>query len=399
MAAARMVAAILFSTMLGSSCGPATRPEVDTAAPSPSPTSPIQTPTRTLTPAQVPRDISTSTRTPSPTFNDTRRAWETAAEATSLAWKNQVIPPTQTAVASFPVRCPVYEPPAPSHGFIVTPWSHELLISPDGNWLAQDCWGNDWENLSNLDGDYLLISNRSGSRSVTVPYKDIFSGTYFSSYQLYVPILFWSPDNQSLYFSRVFCCVDTSSSLGGIDMSVYPLPLYRVDVQTGIWAQIVDMAYYFSISPTGRRLVYGTLEVDWQNKIYIARLNILDLQTGSLITIEHENTLAAGYVVWSADGLQMYYSSVNGPPHDYSSDDPFDYQIFQVDTVSGQRSLLKSYLQSRAVPYPIGFTTDGKLILRLRKRPPGDFVMAEYSTEYLDLTTKQVMTLTPTSSP
>jgi hypothetical protein len=177
-------------------------------------------------------------------------------------------------------------------------------------------------------------------------------------------------------------------------MPRYDSPLYRLSTQTGAWNRIIDKARYYSLSPTGRRLAYVTVEVDRQNDNYTTKMNILDLQTGKLNTLIHENTLAAAHIVWSADGTRMYYSVVDGPPQSFPTQDPFGYELFEYDHASGQLTLLKAFPQSPFIYYPAGLTEDGKLIIHWW----GESHHAE-STEYLDLTTKQMMTLTPTSAP
>jgi len=384
MAAAQAVAAILFTVMMVSACGQSPPPPA-TITRSPSPKTPTQTPSRTLTPILTPRYTLTSTFTPRPTYDDTARAWLTAMEATHADFATHVGPVTQTAMAAFAERCPVYD-----HAKT----SFEVLISPDGNWLAQDCWGADWRNPDEFE---LLVTRLDGGLPAILPYTEIFRRSDFDPYsELSLRFLFWSPDSQSLYFLRVIWGADTSSYYGHFGMNLFAWPLYRLNVQTGDWARVIDSAYYYSLSPTGRRLAYVTLDPDWQNERFIAKMNILDLHTGALKTIDHENALAAAYVIWSADGLRMYYSVVNGPPDYGWPYPPFDYQIFEFDIASGQRTLLKSYTQSLAVPYPIGFTADGKLILQLEKPPQRDLALTEYFTEYLDLTTKQIITLTST---
>jgi hypothetical protein len=166
-----------------------------------------------------------------------------------------------------------------------------MSVSPDGNWLAQDC-----------SYDKLQVINKNSSVIWEVDYKDIFdpieqSGSVYP--------LYWTRNSSYLYFTSRFCCADTDTMSNG-DM------LYRMDLSTGEWKMLIDGYFnYYSFSPTGRRLLYILNDQAHPDGPFLV-LHIMDLSTGEEAKYEFPQFEQAGNVTWKADGLHLAMMTKTG---------------------------------------------------------------------------------------
>ena len=314
----------------------------------------------------------TPTFWPSP--NGTQIAKATSNQATWNA-KHTSFPITQTAredlLSHYPGHC----------------YSLEYMISPNNDWLAQDCMG---EGLDQMETYKILVTRRGEGGSISVPYRQLFDNPdvgpmydYFPYNMGSLPLLFWSPDSQYIYFIRHFCCIDYVVPYGSFDMSYLTSALFRLDIESGQWSKTIEDANDYYLSSTGRRIAYVTM--------YPAQMNILDLQTGKIQSFRLQGAIAVGYVIWSEDGLTLFFSTNQGP-EDFHSGTIFNYNIYELDLLSAKLTPISYYAKSEAIVFPVGLTDDNKLILRFEQHQP-DYVE---STQYNDLNTNKVITLTPT---
>lgn len=278
---------ILFSltTTLLMGCASATPTSHPTAIPTilfadtftPQPTATITlTPTTSTTP--TPSTTATASITPTPlpsrTLDLTEMAFETYHAPTEQTEKT-LVPLTQQALATLNVAFPSdcrYQYPS---------------VSPDGNWLADDCNGE------------FHIYNRDGQQKIVVTDKQLAQ----SDVDAYMALPYhWSKDSQYLYFASRFCCMDSDSySSEG--------PLYRLDLQSSKWVKITGEGLFsnsYSFSPTGRRLLHIP---GGGNPV---RFHIVDLQTNAEQWLELQNFQQAGAAEWSPDGRRFAVTAKNG---------------------------------------------------------------------------------------
>jgi WD40 repeat protein len=130
----------------------------------------------------------------------------------------------------------------------------------------------------------------------------------------------WTTDGKYLYFSPMVPS-DGGVSLGFLNRSAYAL--FRMDLGTGDVSAIIagtgdyDAIYAISFSPTGRRLAYCN------NGQHPLQVNILDLQTGTTLTIPVDLIFSqGGNFTWNPDGTRMTFGVYASNPdpnqaHDY----------------------------------------------------------------------------------
>lgn len=237
-----------------------------------------ESPSSTATPSPLP----TSTpkpNTPTPILNPTIQVAATLFEQTQVARKDDE-EATQQAMDSF----------RNTFNGMCDNTPYQTDLSPDGNWLAQDCFL-----------DKFQVIRKESPIVWTVKYEQIFesnegAGTIF-------PVN-WSKDGRYLYFTQVGCCADNDSMRTG-NM------LYRMDLGTGKWEMIIDGYFnHYSFSPTGRRLLYIINDQAATGNPLV--IHIRDLNSG----IEKEFTFSdfeqAGYVVWNDDGTRLAMTTKTG---------------------------------------------------------------------------------------
>jgi hypothetical protein len=278
------------------------------------------------------------TPNPSYTFFPTVTATSLTPRPTYTPWSTKTPDPymvalgaTQTNAAQFPGNCGSFE---------------GLLMSPNGNWLATNCYG---------DQNFRVIK-RDGTKTWTITYESVFSSHPNYPYNIGgVYPRFWSTDSQFLYFEPVQCCWDP----GIILISNYSRKLLRFDITTGETATILKGGlHYLSLSPTGRRLVSVS---ELTSPIIV---NIMDLKTGnedSFILGVDENYRQAGRIVWSPDGKKLVIVAVYGYEF-WPQDQPTEAGIFSLIFVNlddfSQKILLRD---STDWVSPVALTKDGIL--------------------------------------
>ena len=262
----------------------------DTFTPQPTPTI-----TLTVTASTTPTPSITYTPLPSATMDLTRAAFDAyhapteAAEATSVPLTEEA---RATTNAAFPEACG-YQYPS---------------VSPDGNWLADDC------------GEFHVVS-RNGQKKIVITHKELAPpDTYVSDVIPY----YWSKDSQNLYFTPRFCCADTDANgWGG--------PLYRLDLRSSKWAKMIGGGFfnYYSFSPTGRRLLYIPHD---QGSGPPVELHIIDLKSGADQKLNLNSFEQAGWVLWKPDGTSFVISGQVG--NFYEENRQFALLLVSLDDLS-----------------------------------------------------------------
>jgi hypothetical protein len=156
-----------------------------------------QSATEGVTTAAMPIESPSRTLTLLPTIDLSYQTWETEWIATEDA--------LGTVVARYPGNCGPYR----------------FLISPDGNWLAQDCFA-----------DKFLVVNLDGSKMWELTYFQVFGDApnYPNNSGGITPLV-WTDDSRYLYFIVYTCCWDPFEEEGQYDSQ----PVYRLDLESFIW--------------------------------------------------------------------------------------------------------------------------------------------------------------------
>jgi hypothetical protein len=245
------------------------------------------------------------TWTPSPTWNPTEVAYV-------------------TLVASFPNRC------VDSY--------HGRLLSPDENWLAENC----------IFGE-LRVLKQDGTQNFVISYDELF-GSVTSGCESAQPV-HWTEDNQYLYFIRQSGC-SSSPIWNRLDRNYFGT-LFKLDTNTGFWSAFDgnnNNYGHYSFSPTGRRLI--------QN--FNLDLTIYDLKTGDKQSVAFSDYLDVGAFLWSPDGLAFTFAAqksidpITDPDH-------FKYSVFIYDIQS--KTLQKILTDSLDRRIPQDWTADGILVI------------------------------------
>lgn len=263
-------------------------------------------PTLILSPASPHTPTPTQTPSLNPTLNQTQIAFEQIFISTQSVF--------QTEVAKFPRLCPEDVPYFSDR---------REKFSPDGFWLSELCLSREYQDL------VLTFSNKETGVVWEMLYHDYIPDV--ESADGGMSVIHWSSDSRYAYFY---------SSLGGDGGECFyegydtGAALFRLDLQTGKTTEILppNETYYwygFSFSPTDRRLVYG---IQAQNLI------IFDINTGEVINVEHKKDFSqAGGYVWSSDGFQFIYSTVQYPPNHIDRE---GYTLRLVDARTGAEQIL-----------------------------------------------------------
>ena len=243
-----------------------------------------------------------STPLPSATANQTQTAIFQSNSSTHFA--------EQTRIAQYPRICTDRYAP--------------LQYSPDKFWLEELCY-------SEADQDLILtLSNKATQVLWKLNYRD---------YVDFMPdggmsVVYWSNDGRYAYFNSYLATSGGYCYMSGNVLN-HGTGLFRLDLDTGNTNAILpwkenSAGYSFSFSPTGRRLVYEAFSLG---------VKVLDLKSGQVINISSaaEFSEVGGYL-WSADGLQVVYSTVLSVV-----DGMGNYSIRIADSQSGtERILLES---------------------------------------------------------
>jgi hypothetical protein len=316
-------------------------------------------PTNTLLPHQSP------TITGTPLFiNQTTRTTPISVPTLTL-FPTSTLDPTRasllTQVAVFPGSCSEDD---------------TAMVSPDGNWLANDC----------RSSNEFAVMNRDGSKRWTIPYSEKIGeiGEIFPRH--------WSPDNRYIYF-YVFlkskCCIDGVPDWGEFVMSYFPSTLYRMDIQSGIWTKFISGVNYTAFSPTGRRFFYVQRTGPTPGETPLITIAVLDLKTGEEFRFNLVNYLAAGYVIWSEDGQEFILSTVQEGTIERHV---FNYKLYMVDTETKSINLLYSYDNVvDGIVFPVEWDNNNILSVKIVS-----FTPPLISTQLYNLNTYQPISSTST---
>jgi len=198
-------------------------------------------------------------------------------------------------------------------------------FSPNGLWMVESCYSKSDDSL------ILTLSNHENQAIWKLVYRDyIQQGDVVPDGGL--AVVQWSKDGKYIYFNSF------TSGSGGYcfasgNVLNYGKGLFRLDLETGVSTTVLPLkedfvGYEFSFSSTGRRLVYEASS---------SGIKILDLRTGILIDVSSiQEFTGAGGFLWSPNGLQFVYSTVNS----INYGENITYSLRIVDTQYGDERIL-----------------------------------------------------------
>ncbi len=298
----------------------------------------------------VPTDTPTTTSTPTVTVNPTILAASTLYQQTREV-RDVKLQATQQAMESFRK---IFKGMCDNASF-------QTWLSPDGNWLTQDC----------VAGRFQVIK-KNAPTIWTVDYKQVFE--YMEQSGEIFPV-YWTKDGGYLYFSRRDCCADNDTMSNG-NM------LYRMNLETGEWKMIIGGYFnYYSFSPTSRRLLYILNDQASTGNPLV--LHVMDITSGSEVKFDFPGFEQAGNVIWKEDGLQFVMVAKTGNRFD-------GYERFSIVVVDLKKNTPKVVIADSKVKLRIAQWSDDN-VLTFEKQDYYD--IAEQS--YYDLNSQQWITPTP----
>jgi len=316
---------------------------------------------------ETPQKPSERTPTLIPTIDTTSQAWSETWNAEKTATQSDY----ETLIAPYPRSCSEnrhYEP--------------SFLISPDENWLAAGC-----------SYEKFFVSNRDGARYWEIPLKvpSYDDPTFFSSFSNANPVQ-WSNESRYLYFHLHHVYEPSFVSPHWYDIDPIPNELFVMDTSTGEWHALTPAANLFSFSPTGRRLLFISVDYfQFENIASFIDITVLDLQTGEEVKYSLTDYLVADYVVWSEDGTQAFFSAERGLPV-YFSEDPHTYSIYRIDMLSQTMSMVYTFPDSENIIYTADYMDDENLLVLNSENHTTDTI----ETLYLDPNTGELFEEPPT---
>ena len=175
-------------------------------------------------------------------------------------------------------------------------FSQYTKISPDGNWLAQDCSYN----------GTMKVSNQDGVSFFAVYSRDYFHDPNFPELTGSVTPVHWTNDSRFIYFTVT---PEQWNDGGFLALDSFAPLLGQMDIGSGEIYTILTGAFYHSFSPTDRRLI------EIQEFEHPIKLIIHDLSTGSyqtLIPDDNPKYSQGVRVVWSPDGIRFVFVAAYG---------------------------------------------------------------------------------------
>jgi len=248
-----------------------------------------------------------------------------------------------------------------------------VFISPDGEWIANDC---------RYYTDEFRVFQKNGSILWIIPFSKLFINYPYDAGS--VDALHWSRDGKHLYFTNSACCphVDTLSTGD---------TLFIMNLQTGDWKPMMKGYFnYYTFSPVERHLVYIlNNQASANNHV---TLHVFDLITGEEQLINVGEFEQAGYATWKHDGLQLALTAQIGNIYD-------ENRKYSLVTIDLQKRTSKTIiLNSPDPPYIKDWSNDDVLTIQINKTTEhANYHIGHYDTLYFDLKTDQFMI--PTTSP
>lgn len=255
------------------------------------------------------------------------------------------------------------------------------------NPALNDCYSmsvssnNQMFSCNTFDGLFVIFNG--GIQQSTISQKDIYPN---SNTEIFIVPFKWSKDNVTLYITATTCCKDGPSFLGG---NVYN-GLWKLNTQKNSVNTIVknedefNSSFYFSISPTERRLIY----IDqFENPLTI---NILDLKENTTDKVIIDNKFErAGRVLWSEDGTQIIFVALSGDNFPFTLEARTSLFWLNIQTLE----LKKLISDSTHMLTPQNWGEDN--IITIRAETGTDYVPTDGSYWYYDLNKNLLLTEKP----
>lgn len=217
----------------------------------------------------------------------------------------------------------------------------------------------------------------------TISQKDLYPN---SNTEIFIVPFRWSNDNVTLYLTATTCCKDGPSFLGG---NMYN-GLWKLNTQKNSIDTIIknedefNSSFYFSISPTERRLIYIDQS---ENPLTI---NIFDLKDNETDKVIIEDKFGrAGRVLWSEDGTQLFFVALSGDNFPFTPD--ARTSLLWLDVTSLE--LKELIIDSTYMLTPKNW--DSNNIITIRAETGTDYVATDGSYWYYDLNNYQLFNEKP----
>lgn len=276
----------------------------------------------TILPAACSVQANNSTATPTPWYTWTLGITKTfTSSPTSIVVYTRTPTPTPISTstilvrASKPTETPYYLKNDFPNACREQYSDNATLISPDGNWLAEECF----------EQGGMQISNKTGTRTILVPSKDYYNDPSMPEHRASVRPVHWSNDGQYIYFTVT---PEQWMEGGFISISELAPALYRLEIAGGKVSQFLRGIFYYSFSPTDRRLI------EVQEYQHPAKIVIHDLKSGESKTITPVGDIPfsqVGSVVWSPDGLNFAFVAGYGNAYNDETDKQWIHSLIAVD--------------------------------------------------------------------
>jgi hypothetical protein len=239
-------------------------------------------PSLTLTPFIKPPTPKPPTSTQTPTLTP---------DPTEIAWNI-----TEQAITEFKLIFPG----------MCTSYQSDILVSPDGNWLAQNCKYETFQRLQ--------IIEREGETIWDVPYEKIFGDS--EKYPFLIDGIYpthWTNDSHNLFFFSREDNGDPAYRLMSDRKS-----LYRLDIENGKYDLVRTGMFHFSFSPTDRKITFV------EELVSPPVIEVHDVKTGKSdfvklnVNDKYNQAIVKG---WSSDGLKFVVITASGNAYNPEFDD------------------------------------------------------------------------------
>jgi hypothetical protein len=297
--------ALLIMAILLSACGTTTPAQQET-------------PTATVRPTHIPTNTvhystplpTITDRSPIPTFPTRTLSPDELAYTATYSALDASHAAQRTAVAEFFVPgndCQF------ANNFVIS------LISPDGNWMATDC----------PNKQEAQIIQRGGSSIRRIPYQTFLPAD--APYEISdVSAVRWTNDSQYLYLipHRDY---GYSWDPSYLHLLLDRYDIYRWSVNADTVSIFLQGVYYYSFSPTDRRVVYIS------EKAAPVTLNIMDMTTREISAVElveDPHCRQAAPIVWSPDGTRFVIRTAYGSEFFDDVSEPNRQSLILVDTIN-----------------------------------------------------------------